>query len=370
MKIKPFALERFFAEHEFSAPYLLSCSDAEPLTLSELLSMADAETLSLWQELTLAYTHSSGHPQLILEIANLYEGIQPHQLLEVVPEEGIFISMHALLEAGDHVVVTHPGYQSLYEIAISIGCDVSWWEPRMQSGMDFHLEDLAKVITPQTKLLIVNFPHNPTGALISKQDQTALVNMAREKGITIFSDEMYRYAEIDPLDRLPSIAEIYEKGIALGGLSKSFSLPGLRTGWLVSQDERFIASVKVLKDYTTICASAPSEVLALMALRAKDRILSRNASVYRTNLTVLADFFLKHNDRFRWVNPKAGTVIFPELLAGRNADDFCKQLLDKAGIMLLPSSFLGCDSDHVRIGFGRKDMPAVLDRLDHFLLSL
>lgn len=367
--IEPFALERYFAEHEFSAPYLLSCSDAEPLTLSELIEMADAQTRALWEKLSLGYTDSRGHPLLLEAIAELHPGLSTHNVLEVVPEEGIFIAMHALLDAGDHVIVTHPGYQSLHEIAISIGCDVSWWEPHMQSDMSFHLEDILELITPRTKLIVVNFPHNPTGALIDHQAQRELINLAGENGIFIFSDEMYRFSEFDRNDRLPAMAAFYKNGISLGGMSKSFSLPGLRTGWIASQDTGFLEKAMIMKDYTTICAAAPSEILALIALQAKERILNRNAEIYKKNLETLSGFFQKHSGLFRWVPPKAGTVTFPEYLGNQSALSLCEDLLVNRGVMLLPSSIIGYDGNYVRIGFGRRDIPSVLARFDEYLLS-
>ena len=370
MKIKPFTLERYFAKHEFSAPYLLSCSDAEPLTLSELLEMADAETHDLWNNLSLGYTESRGHPALLETIKDLYRNISVGDLIEIVAEEGIFIAMHSILKKGDHVIVTRPGYQSLYQIAISIGCEMSWWEPRLQSDMAFHIEDLSSLVTPKTRLIVVNFPHNPTGALIDKESQSELIHIAREKDIIIFSDEMYRYAELEPADRLPAMASLYEKGISLSGMSKSFSLPGLRVGWLVSQDQDFIRSAEILKDYTTICAAAPSEILALIALRSKQKILDRNADIYKKNLTALGDFFQSHHNLFRWSAPKAGTVIFPEYLGGQSAAVMCENLLKQNGVMLLPATVLGYDGNYVRIGFGRRDMPEVLGIFDHFLSGI
>jgi aspartate/methionine/tyrosine aminotransferase len=367
MKIQPFILERYFAKHEFSASYLLSCSDAEPLSLSELLQMADAETLDLWETLSLGYTESRGHPLLLETIKDLYHGIAISNVLEIVPEEGIFIAMHSLLEKGDHVIVTHPGYQSLYQVAISIGCEVSWWEPRMQSDMAFHIEDLSRLISPHTKLIVVNFPHNPTGALIDKNSQSELINIARENDIMIFSDEMYRFAELDPADRLPAMASVYEKGISLGGMSKSLSLPGLRVGWLVSQYQTFMRSAGILKDYTTICAAAPSEILALIALRSMQNILNRNIHIYKKNLSVLADFFQARHNLFRWIPPRAGTVTFPEYLAPHSAEALCQTLLEKSGVMLVPASALNYEGNFLRIGYGRRDMPEVLGVFDQFL---
>ena len=206
MKIKPFALERYFAKHEFSSPYLLSCSDAEPLALKELLDMADKETHALWENLSLGYTDSQGHPLLLQEIAKLYEGgITPQHIVEIVPEEGIFIAMNVLLEPEDHVITTFPGYQSLFEIAASIGCQISKWQPDFTCGLRFSVNELKRLVRENTKLIVINFPHNPTGALPSRAELQEIVALAKENNIHIFSDEMYRFTELTTTDRLPSV---------------------------------------------------------------------------------------------------------------------------------------------------------------------
>ena len=215
MKIPPFKLERYFAKHEFSAPYLLSCSDCEPLTLNELLSMSDDESLSLWEALWLGYTESQGHPLLREKVAHLYDHIVPGNVLVVTPEEGIFIVTNVVLNPGDHVIVAFPGYQSLYEVARSIGCQVSRWMPQKQQGWVFDLDALKSEIRPNTKLIIINFPHNPTGATISQEDFHELLVLAEERGILVFSDEMYRFLEYQDVDRLESASDLDENVIAL-----------------------------------------------------------------------------------------------------------------------------------------------------------
>jgi len=367
MKLNPFALERFFAKHEFSAPYLLSCSDPEALTLNDLLALADEESLALWQSLSLGYTESQGHPLLLDEIASLYTGLERENIVEIIPEEGIFTAMNVLLSKGDHVVATYPGYQSLTEIAAGIGCEISRWHPDLEGDMRFSVESLAPLIRDNTRLIIINFPHNPTGALLTGAELEQVVEMAEAHGIMIFSDEMYRYSEIDPDDRLPSVCEIYPKGITLGGLSKSFALPGLRVGWLATRNEETLAAVKTFKDYTTICGSAPSEILALMALRARTRILHRVVSIIFKNLTRLDTFFAEHADIFRWRKPKAGTVAFPELTSGEDVSAFCDALLKDKGVLLVPAPIFGLDNNHFRIGYGRINMPEALAELDAFL---
>ncbi len=311
--LKPFALERFFARYEFAARYLLSSSDCESLSLEELLTLADADSRERWRELRLGYTESQGLPALRAEIAGLYQSLAPADVVVLTPEEGIFLAMHALLEVGDHVVAVAPAYQSLAEVARSIGCDVTPWALGAgESGWQLDLGELARSLTPRSRLLIVNFPHNPTGYLPSRADFEAIVAIARERDLWLFADEMYWLLEHDPARRLPSACDVYEKAVALCGLSKSFGLPGLRIGWLATRARGLVARVLALKDYTTICHSAPSEVLALVALRARDALLARNLEIVRANLALAEGFFAAHADLLRWLSPTAGSVAFPQ----------------------------------------------------------
>ena len=369
MKIKPFALERYFAKYEFTAPWLLCCSDCEALKMTELIEMADKESLQLWDHLGLGYTESMGHPLLREEIARLYSSISPHEVLVSAPEEGVYIAMHTLLQKGDHVVVTGPGYQSLSEVALSLGVHCSFWMPEWSDalGWKFHIEDLYSLITKETKLLVINFPHNPTGVLLSEADLSRVVEMARERNLPIFSDEMYRYLEHDPDGRLPSVAELYERGIALSGLSKSFALPGLRIGWLISKDNAILRSCAFYKDYTTICSSAPSELLAIMGLRAKEKIIQRNMGIISGNLELLDAFFNRHLSTFTWHRPVAASIAFPKLLSNQSVTHYCDNLIERSGAMLLPANLFGLDGPYFRIGFGRKNLPEALNRWEEAL---
>ena len=226
MNIRPFQLERYFAQYEFEVPYLLSSSDCEPLSLNELLSMADGESMKRWNLLNLGYTESQGDPALRSEIARLYPSVTPENIMIITPEEGIFITLQTLLEKGDEIIVTFPGYQSLYEIATSIGCKVNYWQPKYDKAWSFETESLKQQITSKTKLLILNFPHNPTGATLSGNQYNEITELVKSNGITLFSDEMYRFLEHNSKDRLPSFIENYEKSIVLSGMSKSFGLAG------------------------------------------------------------------------------------------------------------------------------------------------
>ena len=202
--LRPFKLERYFALHEFSARYLLSASDVESLSMQELLALADADSLSRWQSLSLGYTESLGLPALRAEIAALYQKVGIETILTLAPEEGIFITMHTLLKPGDHVISIFPAYQSLYEIGRSLGCEVSPWKLVLKEGrwaLDFVA--LASCLKPNTRLLVVNFPHNPSGFLPTRKELEQLIAFVREHRLYLFSDEMYRFLEYDPALRLP-----------------------------------------------------------------------------------------------------------------------------------------------------------------------
>ena len=229
MKINPFELERYFARYEFSAKYLLCSSDCDGLSLKYLLGLADEETKRLWKELRLGYTESLGLPLLREEVARIYSDITKEDVLIVTPEEGIFITLNCLLKKGDHIICTYPGYQSLYEIARALGCDVTVWEPK-EEGWKFDVAFLEKNIRPNTKLIIVNFPHNPTGYLPSKEDFQKIINIAKKHNIFVFSDEMYRFLEYNSKDRPPSACEVYDTAITLSGMSKVFGMAGARIG--------------------------------------------------------------------------------------------------------------------------------------------
>jgi aspartate/methionine/tyrosine aminotransferase len=367
MKITPFALERYFAKHEFSARYVLSSSDCEALTMSELLATADTEAIRLWNGLKLGYTETLGHSVLREAIAQIYAGIDNPDILVVVPEEGIFLLMHAILQPGDHIVCTFPGYQSLYEVARSIGCDVSTWEPDEECDWRFQVGQLEEMLRTNTKMVVVNFPHNPTGYVPTREDFERLSDLVRRRNLYLLSDEMYRFLEIDECPTLPSGCELYDRAFSLSGLSKVFGLPGLRIGWIVSQCREILERMTILKDYTTICNSAPSEILAIMALRSRDAIIGRQLKLLHKNIAVLDTFFKKYAALFRWNRPAGGSVCFPRLWSDQSADSLCLDLLQETGIMLVPSGAFQFGDHHIRIGFGRANLPEVIDRFEDYL---
>lgn len=369
MRITPFAIERHFARHEFTARHLLSCSDCEALTSAEVLALADEETRTLWSSLRLAYTQSQGHPLVRDEVARLTPGVDAAEVLEVVPEEGILLVMLALLEPGDHVVTTWPAYQSLYQVALDIGCEVTPWRPCEEAGWRFDVDTLERALRPTTRLVVVNFPHNPTGAMLTPQELGRVASLTEACGAFLLSDEMYRFLEPSPADRLPSAVELSRRAVVLGGLSKSLSAPGLRVGWLVTHDSELAGRLAVAKDYTTICPSAPSEILALAILRASDGIVAANLARIRSNTKIFDAFVDRHPELFAWTPPAAGPVAFARLAAPEGAAAFCREAVEQAGVMLLPATVFDHGDGHVRIGLGRDSFPAALAALEAWLAA-
>jgi len=366
MRIRDFELERYLAQLEFAAPYLC-CSDCESLAVGDLLAMeegAEIELRTLW----LGYTESQGHPALREQIARLYDGVSPDDVLVYAgAEEAIFCLMNVLLDPGDHAIVHMPCYQSLYQVAHAIGCEVTPWRARERDGWALDVDWLRDHLRTETRLVVVNCPHNPTGYLMSRADWAELVALSQRRGFILFSDEVYRGLEYDPDDRLPALVEVDERGVSLGVMSKSYGLAGLRIGWIATRDDMLLRRLAAFKDYTTICNSAPSEFLATLALRHGEGLVARNLEIIQHNLALLDAFFARHGDTFRWVRPRAGPIAFPALHEG-DADAFCEDVLTEAGVLLLPGSVYGALwPRHFRIGFGRLDAPYALERLETYL---
>jgi aspartate/methionine/tyrosine aminotransferase len=366
MNLPPFALERYFAIHEFSAPYLLCSSDCESLHVRDLLAL-EPDARDQLDALWLGYTETLGHPDLRRAIATLYDNITDEQILvHAGAEEAIFNFMNVVLAPGDHVIVHAPYYQSLGEVARGVGAQVSAWQGDPSAGWALDLDVLTSLLTERTKVVVVNFPHNPTGFLPSRQFVDDLCALSERHGFVLFSDEVYRGLELDPQDRLPALADLNPRAVSLGVMSKTYGLAGLRIGWIATHDSRLFNALAAFKDYTTICNSAPSEFLAALALRHADTLVARNVQIIRHNLALLDAFFTAYAHQFDWQRPKAGSVSFPGLRSG-NVDVFCADLVEKAGVLLLPGTLYGPQLNAFRLGFGRKNLPDALERFAEYL---
>lgn len=362
-----FALERYFAQWEFAVKHQLSASDVEPFTLTELLALADDDARRRWDALTLGYTESSGLPALREEIARQFQSLSPRDVVVVAgAEEGIFLLMHSLVGAGDEVVVVTPSYQSLHELPRSLGARVHLVPLTAANRWELDPEDVARVVSSRTRLIIVNFPHNPTGALIPEATLQRLVTIADRCGATLFSDEVYRGLEANPATRLSAAADLSGRAVSLGVMSKSFALPGLRIGWVATRNADLLSRIARLKDYTTICSSAPSEILALVALRASGRVLQRSRDIVAANREAAEAFMIRHQELIDWIPPRAGSTAFP-CFRDRDADVVATALRERESVLMVPGRLFGADPRHFRLGLGRRDLPSALDSLSRVL---
>ena len=351
-------LKCFFSQWEFKAKYHATGSDIESLPMSQLLEMASPDDKKNFDELWLGYTQTWGAPELREQIAKTYDTLKASNILCMAGAgEGIYTLMRVLLKAGDHAIVITPNYQSAETIPLEI-CEVTGVPLHEDNDWRMDLDELADSIRPNTRLIAINFPHNPTGTVMPPEDIKALIALCRKHDLHLFSDEVFRLVELNDEDRMPQIADIYEKGISLNVMSKAYGLPGLRIGWLASQDLEFLQSCESYKHYLSICNSGPSEQLALIALKNSEQILDRNRKILRRNIQELDRLLNDYPSLFQWNKPKGSCIGFPKYLGEDGVEDFCRSLLLDSGVLLLPSSIYRSElretpTDNFRIGFGR-----------------
>jgi aspartate/methionine/tyrosine aminotransferase len=367
-----FRLETHFSRWEFTAKYNMTASDAQSVPMAELLALAGESERALWNALTLGYTETWGLPALRRAIARTYESIGPDDVLCFAgAEEGLYCAMLALLGPDDHAIVTVPNYQSMETLPTSI-CAVSGWRLRAENGWQPDLDELRALLRPNTKLVAVNFPNNPTGAIADVATFRALAQLCEERGIRLFSDEVYRGLERDPAHRLPQAADLVDGAVSLNVMSKAYGLPGLRIGWVATRDHALLARMERMKHYLSISNSGPSEVLALIGLEAADTLLARNVELCRNNLRQLGDFFAARPDLYAWEAPRGGCVGFARYLGADGVETHCRRLVEEAGVLLLPASLFesplaDVPRDRFRVGFGRAGIDAGLAAWREFL---
>jgi len=228
------------------------------------------------------------------------------------------------------------------------------------------LDELKKLIRPTTKLIVINTPHNPTGYLMSRADFASLNRFAQENNLLLFCDEVYRESEYDESTRLPAACDMGEHAVSLGVTSKTYGLAGLRIGWVATKNKKVYDAMASLKDYTTICNSAPSEFLAEVAMRNRQILIDRNLGIIKNNLGIMDEFFARHSSLFTWVRPQAGSMGFPKLLRG-DIEEFCDKVVRKVGVLLLPGTTYDDTGNHFRVGLGRKNLPQAVQQLERYL---
>jgi hypothetical protein len=370
--MREFELEVYFSKWEFAAEHHLTASDAESLTLTELLGMASSDDRQAFDQIWLGYTETRGAADLRQAIAGTYDELQAeHIQCFAGAEEGVYIAMQVLLESADHVIVVVPNYQAAETIPLSI-CEVSGVPLQVADNWRLDLDAVLAAVRPNTKLISINFPNNPTGAIPDRATFDGLLSICREHDLWLFSDEVYRLLETDDARRLPQVADVYDKGLSLNVMSKAYGLPGLRVGWIAGRDTELLARFNRFKHYLSICNSAPSERLALVALKARATILKRNREIVRGNIAKLNEFFAGFPSLFEWSPPDGGCVAFPRYTGRGDVTTFCQRLVEEAGVLLLPASIyrselMATPSDRFRIGCGRQNIDAGLAAFRGFL---
>lgn len=351
MHIEPFGVEIWMNEWETKCEWNLAETCVESLTIEELLQLAGKNSADLSELLGMKMTYGAidGSDRLRSAIAALYQGQGPENVIVTHGTIGANMLVHkALVERGDRVVAVVPTYQQHYSIPASIGADVHQLRLREENGFLPDLDELRAQVTPGTKLIAINNPNNPTGALMDRAMLEEIAAIAREAGAWILCDEVYRGTDQEGDGMTASIADIYEKGISTAGMSKAYSLAGLRLGWIAGPRE-VIEAVAIHRDYDTISVGMIDDHFAALALENREQVLARSQRITRGNLEILSDW-VDQEPKISWVKPRSGTTALLRFDLPMTSREFCVALLKKTGVMFTPGSALGMEG-YVRIGY-------------------
>ncbi len=370
-----FRLETHFSKWEFKATFHLTASDAESLSLDELLAMASKEDRHGFESMWLGYTETYGAPELRETIASTYASQCAEQVLCFAgASEGIFAANNVLLESDSHAIVVTPNYQSHETLPLAI-CSATGVPLDPDDGWSLDIDRIAAAIQPNTRLVTINFPHNPTGTILPLDRYQALIELCRQHGIYVLHDEIFNGLGPSDAVHLPLVADVYERGLSLGVMSKAYGLPGLRIGWIACQDRELLSKMERMKHYLSICNSGPSEKIANIALKNRDRLLQRNCAIVDENMPKWNQFFADHEALFDWMPPAGSCTAFPRYRGSDGVEPFARSLVEDAGVLVLPSSIYRSElgptpQDHFRIGLGRMGLDAGLVAFREHLQSL
>lgn len=363
--LRRFPLVDWFAAAEGRFDVSLSHSDCEPLHSSNLLH---EEELKAFGSFRLGYGPFAGSGELRNLVADQYQTIKPEDVLIFSgASEAIYTFMRTMLKPGDEVVVQSPMFQSLHAIAEAIGCKLIEWQSVNELTCAFDVSALSKLCNERTKVLVFNFPHNPSGQMVSERDLQLIVETARKSNAFVFSDEQFRLLEIPPTSPLPAACDLYEKAVSISSVSKTYGLGGLRIGWMATRSPEVILAAKEYRFYTTEMTNTPCQMLAARALEHGPEILNRNRSRIQANLQRLSSFVEQHKGLLVMHPPKAGTMALVEQQTVLTGRDFCYRLLEEQRVFLVPGGVMGMSDRLLRFGIGREDFAKGLERLGKFL---
>jgi len=364
MDLPSFPLVKWFAAAEGRFDISLSHSDCEPLSVSDVLDADGQERLSRYP---LGYGSFAGLEELRSIVADQYATLSSDDVLVFGGvSEAIYTFMRTNLSEGDELVVQKPVFNSLRATAQGIGCQIVDWEPE-DASCRFDVARLADLCSDRTKLIVFNFPHNPSGQMISEDELQTIIELARRCDATIFSDEQFRLLELPTTPRLPSACELYEKAVSTTGVSKTLGMGGLRIGWLATRCREVIQRAKEYRYYTTEMTNTPCQMIAAEAMRKSDEILSRNLRLIEANVERLRSFCAQHQKQLHLHPPKAGTMALVEQKTELTSTEFCERLLDEQRVFLVPGAAMEISDRLLRFGFGREDFCDGLSRLGLFL---
>jgi aspartate/methionine/tyrosine aminotransferase len=349
MDIETFKMERMQSTWENAVEYNLSESGVQPLTLKELLTPEELNELT---GIEIGYTQTNGTPGLRAEIARLYPGIGPEQILATAgSSEANFLLMWSLIEPGDEVLFELPNYMQMWGLLRAFEATVKPFHLRWDLGWQPDLDEVRKLVTPRTKLIVLTNPNNPTGSVLSREAMDGIVKIASGVGAWILADEVYQGAELSGL-RTPSFWGTCDKVLVVSGLSKAYGLPGLRMGWIIGP-ESVIKKTWPYHDYTTISPSALSDRLATLALSParREQTLQRTRKILTTNFPVLDAWLKKQAGMFEYQPPKAGAICFARYNLKVNSTALVEQLINEKSVLLVPGDHFEMDG-FIRFGYG------------------
>lgn len=360
MKIEVFALERWLTTYENQVDFDIAESGIYPLTTRELLEYQAPEdrarSVNRLLDLRLGYSEAPGTRALRSLIAETYAGTSPDEILVTTGAiEANYVLFNVLLEAGDHIVAVAPAYQQLLSVPAAIGCNVSRWEVRQEAGGEFRfdLSALERLVTPRTRLIILNTPHNPTGAMLSEAELRQVYALAESVNAWVMADEAYRWLTVpDGAPPAPPVRDLGELGISVGTLSKPFGLPGLRIGWIAGPPD-LIAACWAARDYVSLSPGKLNDALAVIALRHRDALIARTREIVSKNFAAAKSWFAANGDLASWHPPHGGLLALMRYSLDIPSLELANGLAEEASVMLAPGSVFGIEH-HLRIGIGQE----------------
>jgi len=350
--INLFAVEDWMNKYEMSATYNIAETCVDSFTIEELISIDGTNPDDFFRSLyntKLTYGHIEGSPEFRTLVSQLYESIDSNQVL--VMNGGIaanFLVFYSLVKPGDHVISVHPTYQQIYDVPKSFGASVDLLQLKPENGFLPDLAELRALVRENTKLICINNPNNPSGALMERKHLEQIVEIARSCDAYLLCDEVYRNLLQEDDLIVPSVADLYEKGISTSSMSKALSLAGLRLGWIAAPHDVIKECIKH-RDYTTISVGMLDDLLAVHALKNYDRILDRNRNIIKTNLAIL-DAWVAGEPAVTYVKPRAGTTAMLKIDLPVSSVEFCEGLLKETGAFLTPGICFDMEG-WVRIGY-------------------